>query len=269
MLRLDVYLVQNNFFETREKAQQAIRDGQVKVNGETCLKNNRKIADNETVELGQNILQYVSRGGLKLEKAVNEFRLHFQDATILDVGASTGGFTHVALHHGAQHVFAMDVGTNQLHESLRTDARVSVTENCHIRDYTLAHTRHTPCDYIVTDVSFISLTAVIPYFKPFLKPTGEVVALIKPQFELTEKAFFKNGIVRDFKRHINAIDQVVATAQQSGLSLRKLTHSPILDPRKNVEYLALFTQKEQTHCDIRTIVRQAEAQHHNAQKSKK
>lgn len=260
MSRLDKYLVENGFFETREKAQAAIRAGQVKVSGKVILKPSKTVGD-VTIEIGQQVLAYVSRGGLKLERAMHEFKLNFEGAKLLDVGASTGGFTDVALQYGAEYVCAMDVGTAQLHASLRENTKVRSVENCHIRDFSVEQAGGNLFDFLVTDLSFISLTQVLEYFPKYLTTTGEVIALIKPQFELTEKLFIKNGIVKDFKHHIRAIEQVVVAAKQHGLGLQKLTYSPIIDVKKNVEYLACFAKKETTTIDVRKIVKETQQEH--------
>ncbi len=269
MLRLDVYLVEKGYFETREKAQAAIRDGLVKVKGELVTKPSRKVSDEEEIEIGEGTLKYVSRGGLKLERAVEMFQIDLNEKRVLDVGASTGGFTDVALQNGADMVYAMDVGTDQLHPSLRQNEKVRSIENCHIRDFTLAHTDNEQVDVVVTDVSFISLTQVLPYFKAFLCDKGEVVALIKPQFELTEKLFIKNGIVKDFKHHVRAIEQVFSVAIQEGLFLKELTYSPIIDVKKNVEYLAHFVLTPTPVTDIRAIVKSTEEEHRRVGKASK
>ncbi len=239
LTRIDAWLVQNGYFESREKARIALAEGVVEVNGNPIQKAAFKITDADKVQVKAPALRYVSRGGLKLEKAIHTFQLDFSSKTVLDIGASTGGFTDCALQHGARRVFALDVGSDQLHESLRQHPQVSWWENLHIRDLT-PEMLGEPVDVITIDVSFISLRHVFPYLSKFLKPDGWVITLIKPQFELEEKMRLKKGILKDEKRRQQILDKVIVAARAEGFDLQALTTTDTDKTKKNVEYLALW-----------------------------
>lgn len=244
--RLDVLLVEKGFFLTREKAKRAIMAGLVIVNEQKIEKAGTQIKIDEEPEIrikGQ-VLPYVSRGGLKLEKAIKEFGLDFQDKKVLDVGSSTGGFTDCSLQNGAQYVYAVDVGTNQLDWKLRNDERVLSLENMHIKDLTLEDLNENKVDYIVMDVSFISITKVLEHLVKFMKPEARIMALIKPQFEVGRENIEKGGIVKNLAKHKMAIENVVADAERNGLYLEELDYSPITGGKGNVEYISLFSLKK-------------------------
>lgn len=257
MSRLDVLLVQQGYFETREKAQLAIRSGKVRLDGLTVCKPGQAVRPLQQVAIEPDVLPYVSRGGLKLERAIEQFALHWQGKRVLDVGASTGGFTDVCLRAGAQVVYAMDVGSNQLHPSLRQHPQVRAYEKIHIRDFGLEQLDGRAVDVLVTDLSFISLRLVFAYFGPLLQADGQVVALIKPQFEFQEKKHFKNGIVREARYHVQAIEQVCEAARQTGFYLQQLTHAPVYDTEKNIEFLALFVRHSCTTPHSKAVVARA------------
>jgi 23S rRNA (cytidine1920-2'-O)/16S rRNA (cytidine1409-2'-O)-methyltransferase len=243
-MRLDKYLVEKQFFPSREKAQTAIRHNTVKVNGSLVSKSSLDVDDSMQVEVIDIFNKYVSMGGLKLEKAIEDFELSLDGLRILDIGASTGGFTDCALQHGASGVVAVDVGTRQLADTLRADSRVLSIENRDFRELTLAETGNEPFDMIVSDVSFISLTYILPYCHPFLKPDGRMVLLIKPQFEAGPSFLNKNGIVKDEKGYKIAIQKVVNEALNQHFHLNNLTVSTLAEVHKNVEFLALFSRQD-------------------------
>ena len=237
-LRLDTWLAQHHLVESREKARLAIRQGLVRVNGMIATKPAQEVRETDVVVLEKPPLAYVSQGGLKLETAIREFGLDFQGKRILDLGASTGGFTDCALQHGAARVYAVDVGTDQLHPSLRADARVRAYEGLHVRDLGPEHLEGQPVDWIVIDVSFISLTKVLPFLPSLLAPGGQLVILVKPQFELEAKKAFKGGIVKSDKWRQFALERVLACARELGFQVKGITQTEVADPgKKNVEFL--------------------------------
>ena len=241
-MRLDKYLTDNNFFSSREKAQTAIKHETVMVDGRIVTKASMEITDAMTVEVIDIFNKFVSMGGLKLEKAVKDFGLDFSGKSVLDIGASTGGFTDCALQCGAAMVTAVDVGTDQLVESLRKDPRVHSIENKDFRELTPEEVQNQQFDFIVSDVSFISLTYIIPYVDPFLKPDGQMMFLIKPQFEAGPSFLNKSGIVTDEKGYKTAIQKVVSCAMSHRYYLQQLTISTLFEKQKNVEFLALFSR---------------------------
>lgn len=182
----------------------------------------------------------MSRGGLKLEKALQVFGMKLTEKTILDVGASTGGFTDCLLQNGAGFVYAMDVGTNQLDWKLRNDDRVKSIENTHIKDLTENDLDNKKMDYIVMDVSFISITKVLEYLIKFCQPETKLMALIKPQFETDREYIEKGGIVKDTGQHIKAIKRVIEEGEKNGFYIEGLDFSPITGTKGNVEYISIF-----------------------------
>ena len=241
MMRLDKLLVLLGFFPSREKAQDAIIQKTVRVNGELVTKPSKEVDESADIEIIDIFNKYVSRGGLKLEKAIIDFGLDFNGKTVLDVGASTGGFTDCALQHGAAHVVAIDVGSNQLHPSLQQHPQVTSLENTDFRQLLPEQLPIPQFDYIVTDVSFISLTCLFPYFKTFLKENGQMVLLIKPQFEAGSSFLNKNGIVTDEKGYKIAIHRVEQEALQQQFHLNKIAISTLFEKNKNVEFLTIFS----------------------------
>lgn len=236
-MRLDVYLAENGFAPSREKARAMINDGLVYIDGKKCEKPGRKV-DTESVkaEIRGETLKYVSRGGLKLEKAITEFGLILKDKTAMDIGASTGGFTDCMIQNGVKKVYALDVGQGQLAEKLRNDERVINMEHTNIRAITEENIED-EIDFVSVDVSFISLSLVFPEVKKILKSGGEAVALIKPQFEAGKEAVGKKGIVRDKKIHCAVVEKTVETAKQNGLCPLGISFSPIKGSEGNIEYL--------------------------------
>lgn len=235
--RLDQLLVERGLVDSRSRAQALIMAGLVYVNGQKVDKAGTKIADDKPVELRGQDHPWVSRGGLKLDKALTAFAIDPAGWVCLDVGASTGGFTDVLLQNGAARVYAVDVGYGQLAHKLRTDPRVVVLERTNARHLTAAEVPE-PVDLVVTDASFIGLRTVLPVPLSFLKPGGLVVALIKPQFEVGKDRVGKGGVVRDPALH----EEVCATirawfAEDLGWTVLGLTESPIKGPEGNVEFL--------------------------------
>lgn len=243
MMRLDKLLVSLSFFPSREKAQDAIIQKTVKVDGELVSKPSKEVDESAHIEVIDVFNKFVSRGGLKLEKAIEEFGLSFDGKTVLDVGASTGGFTDCALQYGASYVSAIDVGTNQLHPSLRENSKIFFLENIDFRELSPAQLPMPQYDFIVTDVSFISLSYLFPYFGQFLKEDGEMMLLIKPQFEAGSSFLNKSGIVTDEKGYKVAIHRVEQEALQQQFYLNKLAISTLFEKNKNVEFLALFSRR--------------------------
>jgi 23S rRNA (cytidine1920-2'-O)/16S rRNA (cytidine1409-2'-O)-methyltransferase len=237
--RLDVLVVERGLAESRAKAQRLIMAGQVRVEGEVILKPGTLIPVSASIEVVEG-MRYVSRGGEKLEAALEGFDLtHLEGWVCADVGASTGGFTDCLLAHGAARVYAIDVGYGQLHWKLRQDPRVVVMERTNVRYLT---TLPKQVDLVTIDVSFISLKLVLPTVKVWLKPEGKIIALIKPQFEAgpSESARGK-GVIRDARVHRRVLEDVLAFAKTIGLTPQGLIRSPLLGPKGNVEFLTLLT----------------------------
>ncbi|MBR5430378.1 MAG: TlyA family RNA methyltransferase [Firmicutes bacterium] len=235
--RLDLLLVERGLFPSREQARAAIMAGEVLVDDIKQDKAGAQVDENCTVRLLGQKLPYVSRGGLKLEKAIAVFGLELRDKTVLDIGSSTGGFTDCCLQNGAARVYAVDVGTNQLAWKLRSDPRVTVLEktNARLLDRSIIDD---DVDLIVADVSFISLTLALPAAVRYqLKEGGQVMCLIKPQFEAGREAVGKGGIVRDAAIHRRVIEKIAATFTDMGLAVRGLDYSPITGADGNIEYL--------------------------------
>ncbi|MDD2197799.1 MAG: TlyA family RNA methyltransferase [Bacteroidales bacterium] len=266
-MRLDVYLVENQHFSSREQAKFNISKGNVLVNGNIALKPSQQIVQTDTVSLmHENAIPYVSRGGLKLEKALSVFGINCSGLDVIDIGASTGGFTDCALQHGAARVCAVDVGTNQLAEMLRENPKVTSMEGISIKDIDRGKLSPNKFHLLVTDLSFISLTKVMAYFTDLLLPQGSVVALIKPQFEVGREQVSKGGIVRNAKAHKMGIENVVEAARQFGLHLKGLTWAPIHSTSKNIEYLAHFVQTSCADTNIMHVVENAFADRNTMQK---
>ena len=260
--RLDVLMVQRGLAESREKAKAVIMSGNVFVDGQREDKAGASFGEKAVIEVKGNPLKYVSRGGLKLEKAVECFEVSLTDRICMDVGASTGGFTDCMLQNGARKVYAVDVGTNQLAWKLRQDERVTVMERTNIR-YVTKEQIPEPVEFASIDVAFISLTKVLQPVKDLLVPDGEIVALIKPQFEAGREQVGKKGVVRDRNVHLEVIERVLAYAESIGFAVRNLEYSPIKGPEGNIEYLAHLknqeegTVREQEAKDPAAVVEQA------------
>lgn len=234
--RLDMLLVNQNLAPSREKAKAIIMSGIVYVNGQKEDKPGSVFDAAAVVEVRGSTLRYVSRGGLKLEKAMESFDVSLEGKRCMDVGASTGGFTDCMLQNGAIKVYAVDVGHGQLDWKLRTDERVVCMERTNIR-YVTPEDIPDPVAFSSIDVSFISLTKVLGPVQRLLAPDGQVVALIKPQFEAGREKVGKKGVVRDKGTHLEVIEKVVSFAQGLGFAVLALDYSPIKGPEGNIEYL--------------------------------
>ncbi len=234
--RLDVLLVQRGLAESREKAKAVIMSGIVYVDHNKEDKAGAVFDPAVSIEIRGTTLKYVSRGGLKLEKAIEEFQIDLRNLTAMDIGASTGGFTDCMLQNGAKKVYAVDVGHGQLAWKLRNDRRVVCMEKTNIR-YVTPDAVEDRMDFASVDVSFISLTKVLPPVKELLTETGRVVCLIKPQFEAGREKVGKKGVVREKQTHIDVIESIVRFAKDIGFKTLHLTYSPIKGPEGNIEYL--------------------------------
>ena len=246
--RLDVLLVKRNLASSREKAKAIIMSGNVFVDGQREDKAGTTFADEVQIEIKGHTLPYVSRGGLKLEKAIKNFDVNVEGKVCTDVGSSTGGFTDCMLQNGARKVFAIDVGRGQLDWKLRQDERVVCMEKTNIR-YVTPEDLGEPIDFSSIDVSFISLTKVLLPIRNYLKENGQVVALIKPQFEAGREKVGKKGVVREKSTHVEVITKVIEFACSIGFRILNLEFSPIKGPEGNIEYL-IHLQKCETDAKI-------------------
>jgi 23S rRNA (cytidine1920-2'-O)/16S rRNA (cytidine1409-2'-O)-methyltransferase len=235
--RLDVLLVRKNLIESREKAKAAIMAGLVYVGGKKVDKPGTLVRVDEEVIIKGDPIPYVSRGGLKLEKALKTFNISVEGKVFMDVGASTGGFTHCLLLNGAKKVYAIDVGYGQLAWQLRQDQRVVVMERTNIR-YVTADMFDEPIQGATIDVSFISLKLVLPVVKDIVQDGGDIIALIKPQFEAGREKVGKKGIVKDPRVHAEVLLGFIEMCQQLEVTLYDITYSPITGPEGNIEFLA-------------------------------
>ena len=243
-MRLDEYLVENEYFENLDVAQRHIMIGNVIINEQKIEKAGEiiNIEKIKSIRIKEKDIPYVSRGGLKLEKAIKEFNLDFENKIVMDIGASTGGFTDCALQNGAKFIYAVDVGTNQLDWKLRTNNKIKSIENKHINNLEKEDIED-EIDIIVMDISFISIKRVLHKIEEFLKKDGFTVFLIKPQFE-AEREDIEKGIVKDTDVHKKIIDDIVEEAKKYNLYLQNLTESPIKGTKGNTEYLAVFSKEE-------------------------
>ena len=235
-VRLDVLLVSRGLAESREKAKAVIMEGKVFVKGQREDKAGAMFDEAAPIEIHGQKLRYVSRGGLKLEKAVEHFDLKLEGKVCMDVGSSTGGFTDCMLQNGAAKVYAVDVGTNQLDWKLRSDPRVVCMEKTNIR-YLLPEQLDEKPEFASIDVAFISLTKVLRPVRELLTPDGQVAALIKPQFEAGREKVGKKGVVRDPAVHLEVIQQFLKNAADADFTVKDMTFSPIRGPEGNIEYL--------------------------------
>ena len=243
--RLDVLMVKRNLAESREKAKAILMSGIVYVDGQKEDKAGTFFEDTAVIEVRGHTLAYVSRGGLKLEKAMNRFHLDLKDKVCMDVGASTGGFTDCMLQNGAARVYAVDVGHGQLAWKLRNDPRVVCMEKTNIR-YVTREQVPEPIQFASADVSFISLTKVLGPVKALLVDGAEMVCLIKPQFEAGREKVGKKGVVREKSTHLEVIRMVMDYAWSLGFDLLHLDYSPIKGPEGNIEYLLHIKKRPET-----------------------
>ena len=256
MNRLDKEIVERGLAPTRAKAQELIKNGDVKLNGKVVTKASLDVLPSDTIEiLDLTTLKYVSRAGLKLEKAINTFGINFDGKNVMDIGSSTGGFTDCALQNGARHVVAVDVGTNVMHPSLRDNPKITLLEQTNIK--TLDNRYFEDIDIIVIDVSFISLSKIFEkIFSAQIK--CDIMALIKPQFECGKAIADKfKGVILNPKIHSEIIQNVTTMASEYGFNLINLSFSPIKGGDVNIEYISYFSnQKEPNDINIKSIINQ-------------
>ncbi len=242
-LRLDVALFEKGYAESREKAKALIMAGIVYVNNQKCDKSGTNIKPDDIIEVRGNTLKYVSRGGLKLEKAMEVFGPDLNNTVCADIGASTGGFTDCMLQNGAKKVYAIDVGYGQLAWKLRTDERVINLERTNFR-YVTKEQIPEELDFASVDVSFISLYHILPVLKTLLKKNGRAVCLIKPQFEAGKENVGKKGVVRDKNVHIEVINKVLGYVKDNGFITLGIDFSPVKGPEGNIEYLCFIENSD-------------------------
>lgn len=256
--RLDLLLTERGYADSRSKAQAVIMAGQVYVDGQKADKPGISYEETVSIEVRGDVCPYVSRGGLKLEKALRDFGVNPAGFVCSDSGASTGGFTDCLLQQGAQKVFAIDVGYGQLDWKIRSDPRVVVMERTNIR-YVTPEDLGEPLDLSVIDVSFISLKIVLPTIKTLLRESGQVLCLIKPQFEAGREKVGKKGVVREPQTHVEVLDMFVALANNLGFTILGLTYSPVKGPEGNIEFLGHLTLEDKPGITPNTtdLVRQA------------
>ncbi len=258
-IRLDVWLVQNGYAGGREKAKELIAADYIWVDGKQIKKAAFCVTDSMTVTCNAPAPKYVGRGGYKLEKALTFDGVNVEGAVCMDVGSSTGGFTDCMLQNGAIHVYAIDVGHDQLHAKLRADSRVTVLEGTDIRSELLIQTIEAhSVQFCSVDVSFVSLEHVLPSILPYLTPNATVVCLIKPQFEAGIGDIGKRGVVKDRRVHIRVLQEKLLLFDRLQLSLANLTYSPITGGEGNIEYLAVLgTSHPKTQTDVAAVVEEA------------
>lgn len=257
--RLDVLLVSRGLFPSREKAKASIMAGIVSVNGKMLDKAGTPVAHDAIIDIKENLCPFVGRGGLKLAKAMKEFNLDVSDKVAMDIGASTGGFTDCMLQNAAKKVYAIDVGYGTLDYSLRINPKVVNIEKTNIRylDFDLINDS---IEFISIDVSFISLTLVLPIASKLLERNGQIVCLVKPQFEAGKDQVGKGGIVKDKAIHIQVIEKVIDCAKAEKLRLEGITYSPVKGAKGNIEYLLLLkkTEEETLEIDVSDVVHKAQ-----------
>ncbi|MBS5247526.1 MAG: TlyA family RNA methyltransferase [Oscillospiraceae bacterium] len=241
--RLDVVMVERGLAESRQKAQAVIMAGQVFVDDQKVDKAGAPVTEGQNVEIRGKTLPYVSRGGLKLEKAMQLWPIGLHGAVCADIGASTGGFTDCMLQNGAQKVYAVDVGYNQLDYRLRTHPQVVCMERTNAR-YLTREQIPDPLNFFSVDVSFISLNLILPALRPLMQETGEGVCLVKPQFEAGKDKVGKKGVVRDPAVHLEVLEHFLEHAAHAGFSVKDITFSPIRGPEGNIEYLGYLSVRQ-------------------------
>ncbi|HEY8909756.1 MAG TPA: TlyA family RNA methyltransferase [Desulfosporosinus sp.] len=260
--RIDVLMVRNGLVASREKAKATIMTGIVFVGGQRVDKPGTELPIDVLIELKGDTLPFVSRGGLKLAKAVETFQLPFKDQVVADIGSSTGGFTDCVLQNGAQRVYAVDVGYGQLDWKLRSDPRVVSMERVNAR-YLTQDSLPEKVDWVVSDVAFISITKIFTAMLAILKDDGQVLTLIKPQFEAGREFVGKKGVVKDGKIHKQVLEAVLSQAENAGFQVLGLDYSPIRGPEGNIEYLAWLalqrdSEKIDWHLELERVVQNAQ-----------
>ena len=256
--RLDVLLTERGLQESRQRAQAVIMSGEVFVNGQRVDKPGTAVAEDARIEIRGGTLPYVSRGGLKLEKAMATFPIDLHGAVCADIGASTGGFTDCMLQNGAEKVYAVDVGYGQLAWKLRSDSRVVCLERTNAR-YLTHEQVPDELDFASVDVSFISLKLILPPLNGLLKDGGHAACLVKPQFEAGREKVGKKGVVRDPDVHLEVLEHFLDHAKESGFTVLGLTYSPIRGPEGNIEYLGYLEKgpwQERTF-DLKALVEES------------
>ena len=238
--RLDVLVCERGLVDSRQRAQAVIMSGQVYVNGQKASKAGTPVEEDAEIEVRGQTLRYVSRGGLKLEKAMETWPIDLNGAVCADIGASTGGFTDCMLQNGASKVYAVDVGYGQLAWSLRSDERVVCLERTNAR-YLTREQIPEALDFASIDVSFISLKIILPPLRALLKPEGHIACLIKPQFEAGREKVGKKGVVRDPEIHLEVLENFLVNAQNADFCVKGITFSPIRGPEGNIEYLGYLS----------------------------
>ena len=261
-VRLDVLLFEKGLVPSRERAKTTIMEGLVYVNGQKADKAGMSVPEDAQIEVRDTGKTFVSRGGKKIEKALDYFAIDPQDLVVMDVGASTGGFTDCLLRRGAQKVYSIDVGYGQLAWSLRQDPRVKCMERTNIRYVTPEMLEETP-SLAVIDVSFISLKLVLPVVSSLLTENGRIACLIKPQFEAGKGKVGKKGVVREPEIHREVLEAFVENAHAAGMNVHNITFSPIKGPEGNIEFLGyLGKQLDENEIDLDDVIRQAHEELH-------
>ncbi len=260
--RLDILLVEKGIITSRDRAKACIMEGKVFVDGQRIDKAGEKVSIIANIEYKGAKLKYVSRGGLKLEKAMKSYDISLEDKVCMDIGASTGGFTDCMLQNGAKKVYSVDVGYGQFAWKLRTDERVVCMERTNIRYVTLEDIGE-PLDFASIDVSFISLKKIMPATLGLLKNTGEVVALIKPQFEAGREKVGKKGVVREISTHKEVVYGIIEFLKNENLNILGVGYSPIKGPEGNREYLVYFTKdaEKESNFELDDVERVIEESH--------
>lgn len=265
--RIDLLVFEKGFADSREKAKALIMSGVVFADGERIDKPGQSVSENANIEIKGKKPQFVSRGGLKLQGAVDHFKIDLNGVYAIDIGASTGGFTDCMLTHGAKKVYCVDVGYGQLAWKLRTDPRVVNIERTNIRyfDDSILERR---LDFGTVDVSFIGLKLVLPVLYRTLREGGRAVCLIKPQFEAGREAVGKKGVVRDAKIHEEVVERILSIAQEMGFTILGVYHSPITGPEGNIEYL-MYVEKNIPKCNFEIDIERLVRESHDAFKADK
>lgn len=262
-LRLDVALVENGLCESREKAKAYIMAGQVYVNGQKSVKAGVTVKPEDKLEIRGKQMPFVSRGGLKLQKAVDCFGLRLDNCICMDIGASTGGFTDCMLQHGAKKVYSIDVGYGQLAWKLRTDERVVNLERTNFR-YVTREAVPDDIDFASVDVSFISLKLIVPVMRELLKDGGESVCLIKPQFEAGRDKIGKKGVVRELSTHVEVVTAISEFVLGNGFDILNLDFSPVKGPEGNIEYLIYIKKSDAPKSFLERSYEEIVTESHNA-----
>ena len=261
--RLDAAVFEQGFCDSREKAKTLIMAGVVYVNNQKADKPGIQIKDDDSIEVRSNPLKYVSRGGLKLEKAMSSFDIKLDGLVCADIGASTGGFTDCMLQNGAKKVYSIDVGYGQLAWKLRTDPRVVNMERTNFR-YVTKEQVPDELSFASVDVSFISLSLIVPVMRTLMRNDAYAVCLIKPQFEAGRDKIGKKGVVRDKSVHIEVVDNIIGMMLNNGFSVSGLDYSPVKGPEGNIEYLILVQKSDQPVNNLKTTAKDVVMRSHDA-----